>query len=80
VFGVEFVVEDEYKNELGKKIVVYFKNDKPVHSLFGILLLEDNAQIKLELKDGTIFTIEKDKISRHRLFKEVKNANSAVES
>jgi len=61
----------EFENELGKRVIVYFK-DKSIHphSMFGVLLLETDGEIKLELKDGTIYTINKDEIARHRLFKE----------
>ena len=71
MFEVEFVFE--FENELGKRVIVYFKSKNHPHSMFGVLLLETDGEIKLELKDGTIYTINKDEIARHRLFKEDRN-------
>lgn len=55
-----------FEDSIGKKIVVYFKNNS--NSMFGILLSENKESIIIEFEDGTPFTIPKIDISYHRPF------------
>jgi len=58
---------------LGKKIKVVLDDSYSDRSLHGILIFEDDYCIKIELRDRTIFAINKDKIVSVRLFKEDEN-------
>ncbi len=57
----------------GKKIVVELEGANSKFT-FGKLILEDEEVIKLEMNDGAILTINKDRIITARLFKESGNS------
>jgi len=60
-----------FEELIGKKLIVFYKDNNK--SRFGTLIFEDQECLKLELKDGTVFTINKDDISDGREFKESGN-------
>lgn len=56
--------------EIGKRLVVMLEEGSNSRTIFGVLIHEDPGFIKLEMKDGTIFTLNKTKIISTRPFKE----------
>lgn len=58
---------------VGKRIAVAIEEGSNSRTVYGILLQENEEYIKLEMNDGTIFTINKNRVISSRPFKESGN-------